>query len=685
MPAASFSSETDSAGIFIPAAPATLQYLLKTLSLPLRESNQLREILALDPGMTALFLKQSPDGEFPVSLEELEAGALMLGLQSCTLSSERTSWLNQLGLRSLSTSLINQQLASVFNLNPAHMKRLGLLCEVGGFAMAAGKIPAQNGEETGLACSAAEIDLHYESNVYGINRYELGAEMLLAWGLPRQDADVIRFHHLTSDKLIGTDLELQVTALAKRLSGTINSATDIPTAEQDIFAQLRNQFGQQTDRYTEPEAPEEALRRMLASAAEKFGDIKEHLDADESTVDLKETVNQAILMRLAVNTLSVNSLSAVNHYELSNSALKQVLIQLLPITDVLVFHSNEAGPTTTWNGQLWSIPVGADSYLLKDEAVMHLSHRDKLSVVDQQLFGRLGANHLIIVNTGVSGHQLVIGLTKENSLKQLTFMVLARHFGSYLEALSNPRGIPLEEINRRGKELIHEANNPLATIQNYLKILALKLGEEHPILADLDVVGDELQRVSRIIDGIRDIGSNENQQPIKEVNVNALINDLIGIMEKATPNITFAFQQDQNLKDQTLVLDSFKQIVTNLIKNAVEAIDGDGAINVSTQSNIYFSGRQYWSVKISDTGPGIPGDLHQRIFEPGYSSKGTHNSGLGLSICQKLVTEMDGQLMLTSTTDSRATDYSSGKQTGTEIEIYLPYLPSESTDEGDLL
>src|SRR5205823_12629194 len=72
---------------------------------------------------------------------------------------------------------------------------------------------------------------------------------------------------------------------------------------------------------------------------------------------------------------------------------------------------------------------------------------------------------------------------------------------------------------------------------------------------------------------------------------------------------------------------------TNLIDNAVDAMDGKGTLTIRTERE-----RDCVLVEIGDTGPGIPTDLQRRIFEPFFTTKDVgHGTGLGLDISYRIV------------------------------------------------
>ena len=81
--------------------------------------------------------------------------------------------------------------------------------------------------------------------------------------------------------------------------------------------------------------------------------------------------------------------------------------------------------------------------------------------------------------------------------------------------------------------------------------------------------------------------------------------------------------------------DMIKQIILNLVLNAVESIGQDGELNVTTQVNADDEENQVFQISISDTGPGIPDNIKDSLFDPFVKGK-DQGVGLGLSISQRI-------------------------------------------------
>jgi len=116
-----------------------------------------------------------------------------------------------------------------------------------------------------------------------------------------------------------------------------------------------------------------------------------------------------------------------------------------------------------------------------------------------------------------------------------------------------------------------------------------------------------------------------------------------------------------------------RQILINLIKNAVEAMPNGGEIRVTANGMINFGGQMFIQLSVRDTGPGISEERLGAIFHPLESSKAGENRGLGLSIVNEQVEKLGGQAICSSSAE------------GTSFTVLLPAqtaaprLPADSS------
>jgi nitrogen-specific signal transduction histidine kinase len=223
------------------------------------------------------------------------------------------------------------------------------------------------------------------------------------------------------------------------------------------------------------------------------------------------------------------------------------------------------------------------------------------------------------------------------------------------------------------RKVVHEVNNPLGIMKNYLKILGIKLKDQGMELDELGIINEEIDRIANIIGGLTAI-SDKQSRKWAPVDINALINDLIkltaeSLMQKK--KVALQVDLDPALPKLMSEKDSLKQILINLMKNASEAMTKGGNLYLKTlHRGRPLEGHQnrgFVEVTVGDDGPGIPAEMKKRIFEPFVSSKGAGHSGLGLSIVLNLINALNGSIVCQS---------EEGK--GTRFVIEFPVGPSKA-------
>jgi two-component system NtrC family sensor kinase len=108
-----------------------------------------------------------------------------------------------------------------------------------------------------------------------------------------------------------------------------------------------------------------------------------------------------------------------------------------------------------------------------------------------------------------------------------------------------------------------------------------------------------------------------------------------------------------------------RQVLINLIRNASEAMGGQGTIEVVVDASSHAA-----TVTVRDSGPGIPQEVQDRIFEPFFTTKGERGLGLGLDISRQIVRAHGGSLVFTSE-----------RGVGSEFSVILPMQQDSDADE----
>lgn len=202
--------------------------------------------------------------------------------------------------------------------------------------------------------------------------------------------------------------------------------------------------------------------------------------------------------------------------------------------------------------------------------------------------------------------------------------------------------------DRRLREIVHEANNPLSVIHNYLHVLGARLDDENTSREQLRLIGEEIGRTSGILRALVDAPAEpEARRPAQPgPTLHALVSDVLALLEPsliADAGIELVTEFDS--VDVTPALDSaqLRQVLLNLLKNAVEAMPDGGRIVVATHTALATSSGPGFEISITDSGAGIPPDLLRGLFARGTSTKG-EGRGLGLGIVRQLVEALGGSV-----------------------------------------
>jgi len=223
-----------------------------------------------------------------------------------------------------------------------------------------------------------------------------------------------------------------------------------------------------------------------------------------------------------------------------------------------------------------------------------------------------------------------------------------------------------EEYREASRRVVHEVNNPLSIIKNYLSVLDGKLAKREPVVGEMSILNEEIDRVGQLINGLADLQPTETA---RVTDVAKVVDDVLRLF-RATDFVPASVQIVVRMQEEPAEIDGdadlLKQILVNLIKNAVEALGDGGKIEISNRGHVNRERKLYLELVVSDTGPGLSADVLANLFSPVRSSKEGAHHGLGLSIVHSLVKKMQGLITCRS-----------GK-TGTTFEILLPAKGSTS-------
>jgi signal transduction histidine kinase len=223
----------------------------------------------------------------------------------------------------------------------------------------------------------------------------------------------------------------------------------------------------------------------------------------------------------------------------------------------------------------------------------------------------------------------------------------------------------LAMVGRLLASVSHELNNPLQAIQNALFLLQEEKGLSTQARQDLEVVLGETERMAALIDRLRGTYRPTRDEDLQDIRLNDLIQDvafLIGTHLRHS-GVRFEFWPDPNLPAVRGVADQIRQVVLNLMMNAIEAMPDGGLLVVSTQAEPA-NGRVI--LTLTDSGAGIDGELLPHIFEPFVTGKDS-GTGLGLTISYDIIRQHGGDIQAEN-----------NSQAGATFRVWLPAIKKGS-------
>jgi signal transduction histidine kinase len=189
----------------------------------------------------------------------------------------------------------------------------------------------------------------------------------------------------------------------------------------------------------------------------------------------------------------------------------------------------------------------------------------------------------------------------------------------------------------------HEICNPLAVIRNAVFLLGRKLDDDSECHEYLKIIEREVDAANRIISNLSE--TTRAKPPNRQhTNLDTLVDEIINGI-KLPESVRFHYQR--NPRPFMLNVDrmQLKQVLNNILTNAVQAVGDKGHILLLVSSQ-----NKNDTLKIIDTGPGIPEDVRKNIFEPLFTTK-TRGTGLGLWISKEIVYRHKGSLKVINHSD----------------------------------
>ena len=682
----------------LPSLPHILIKLLNACQQDTACFDTLAEIITKDAALSAKVLSVANSPVYGKSHEftSLKQILLFLGLDTIKsiaitasvqqffsrYSKEKSRFLKGFWEHTLYTAIVAKSLAKLTSYhNPEEAYLAGLLHDIG-------KLIFENYSQHEYSVlvytdTSSEDLLKREQEKYNITHDDIGARLLEIWGITDVISDAIKYHHAETSDILEAHQLVKIIHFA-------NSITTNNHINGDTLLNYSYRLFDLTD---------SVLMDILNNAKAEVKTIAASMEIDIGNTEFSETKDEEKQIQLAQEVRNISltqgsmQLLAEDIEGIDYSAIQKSTMILFGLDKSCLFLYDEDSNTLTLDHTtsqinhniLKGLEIKCDSSSLMATAITSGENstyfvdnkESRQPVIDKQIVNAFKTEGILCVPLTKLGQYLgviVIGvnhsqynqLVEKNSLVEMYASEIASRIYSVTSGQkirNDSISVGQQLIKSKAREIIHEVNNPLAIIRNYLRVLGKRLNEDDPAQNDLHIISEEIDRVGSIILKCdEDFKQTENINKSYEVNLNELITSMIKIMESslyATHKVKSHLDLGKDIEVVSANKNSLKQIITNLIKNAVEAMTDNKEISIATR-NINVSGKRFVEIEISDTGPGIPPEVLKNIYKPITSTKGKHHSGLGLSIVKNLLDELGGTVTCKS------------GESGTTFSIHFP-------------
>ncbi len=221
----------------------------------------------------------------------------------------------------------------------------------------------------------------------------------------------------------------------------------------------------------------------------------------------------------------------------------------------------------------------------------------------------------------------------------------------------------LAAVGRLAAGLAHEIATPLQVIKGRTDMLDRKAVTPDVYARNLRIIGEQIDRVTSLVRGLLNL-SRRPELRITRLDLNELVEEVSDLLDAELART--GVRLDVQIAPDVVIdgdRDLLHQALTNIILNAIQALDSwSGERRIAIRGSLVPGGRtrrrgrepiERAVIEVEDSGPGIPADALDRVFEPFYSTKpAAHGTGLGLSISKSIIEEHGGLLTVRNVNES---------------------------------
>ncbi len=228
----------------------------------------------------------------------------------------------------------------------------------------------------------------------------------------------------------------------------------------------------------------------------------------------------------------------------------------------------------------------------------------------------------------------------------------------------------LAVVGKLAAGVAHEIRNPLTAVKMWLFSIRKTIGEAPELDRKFDIVSAEITRLEKIVRNFLEF-SRPPALELGEQSVAAIVDRTLELFRHRIEDkkLRLVRADASHLAPVTADSDQFKQVLINVLDNAVEATNEGGEIRIAIEMDCVSDDRPMVVVRVHDTGCGMPQDVRERVFEPFYTTK-DDGTGLGLCIAAQIMARHGGRLVLESST-----------QRGTTFAVWTPIARNEADEQ----
>jgi signal transduction histidine kinase len=219
----------------------------------------------------------------------------------------------------------------------------------------------------------------------------------------------------------------------------------------------------------------------------------------------------------------------------------------------------------------------------------------------------------------------------------------------------------LASVGKLAACVAHEIRNPLTAIKMWLFSIQESTQGDAELGRKLGIVSEEIMRLENIVRRFLEF-SRPPAIRCQPLDVCAVIRQTLELLGPRLAEANVTVEQTCKGELPRVMADAaqLKQVLLNLLGNAVDAMPGGGEIRVDSTTARDADGQPMVVVRVCDSGSGMPRDVQDRVFEPFFTTK-ENGTGLGLCIAAQVMARHDGALVLESSTEM-----------GTTFAVWIP-------------